>query len=68
MTSESLIWISAPHFTAGLIMIDDRVRVAAPILAYMRPWGAKRILRYCKTQGWKVHTTLIAKQADLFGS
>jgi hypothetical protein len=66
MTSETLIWISAPHFTAGLILIDDRVRVAAPCLSYMRPWHTKRILRYCKDQGWEVHTTLIAKQTDLF--
>lgn len=44
-----MIRVLAPHFTAGVI-VGQR---AAPILAFMRPWDADRIARYCHSKGWQ---------------
>jgi uncharacterized protein involved in copper resistance len=50
-----MLWrIVAPHFVAGLIVENGRVREAAPILGWTqnRSWGA--IKRQMRAKGWHV--------------
>lgn len=43
-------------FTAGIVLWDDRVVEAAPIVGYMkkRRWTRDEVRRYCAEKGWKV--------------
>ena len=52
MPPETLWQITAPHFCAGLVVVDGRVTVAAPILKWSigRDWPWVR--DYCKRKGW----------------
>jgi len=52
-----LLYILAPHFTAGLELRDGRAADAAPILSYMDGWSYIKILNYCRRKGWKVSET-----------
>jgi hypothetical protein len=47
---------SRPRFTAGIVLWDDRVIEAAPILHYMKKqkWTRDMVRRYCVQKGWKV--------------
>ena len=54
MKGEVLAFIDAPHFFAGIVLIDDRVREAADIVRYMRGWSRDRVRDYCKLKGWRV--------------
>lgn len=47
------IRIVAPHFVAGVVLLDDCVVRAAPILKYMMGWSRCRIELYCERKGWK---------------
>lgn len=47
-----LFQITAPHFTAGIVIIDGIVSDAAPIVGYMRGWNAARAMNYCQRKGW----------------
>ncbi len=53
---EILASISAPHFTAGIVLWDDKVIEAAPIVHYMKKgkWTRDRVREYCKTKKWKI--------------
>ena len=53
---EILAQVQAPGFAAGIVLWDDKVVEAAPILRYMRKgvWSRKRVREYCKDRGWKV--------------
>jgi hypothetical protein len=51
---EILAQIHAPHFVAGLVLCDDRVTKAAPILHYMRGWPRDRVRSYCQEKNWDV--------------
>lgn len=51
---EILAVITAPHFTAGIVLWDDEVVVTANILRYMQRWPRKRVREYCAKRGWKV--------------
>jgi len=44
------------HVTAGIVLQDDKVVEAAPIVAYMKhgKWSRARVRAYCVTKGWKV--------------
>ena len=53
MTGDRTIWIDAPHFYAGVIVNGDIVRLAAPIIAYMRLWNTARVEAYCASKQWK---------------
>lgn len=53
-TRETLAQIAAPHFTAGLVLVDDVVTVAAPILRYMIGWNADTVRSYVRNRGWKI--------------
>jgi hypothetical protein len=51
---ETLAAIDAPHFYAGIVLLDDAVTEAAPIVKYMRKWDRKRVREYCQGKGWTV--------------
>lgn len=52
----TLICINSPHFCAAVIVENDRVVRAAPILGYMRAksWSEQQVLDYCKNKKWEV--------------
>lgn len=52
MDGDRTIRIEAPHFVAGLIVNGDIVRMAAPILHYMRLWNTARVEAYCAAKQW----------------
>ncbi len=54
LITEVLAQIRAPHFTAGVVLWDDKVIEAAPIIRYMRKWSRDRVRDYCKSKDWKV--------------
>ena len=51
------ITATAPRkFTAGIVLWDDRVVEAAPIVYFMKrdKWTRQRVRNYCAEKGWKV--------------
>lgn len=46
--------IVAPHFVAGIELMDDCVYNAAPIVSYMIGWDRDRVRAYCRLKGWKI--------------
>ena len=54
--SETLMLIQAPHFAAGLVVVDWRVAEAAPILRYMLGWSRSRVEGYCAGKRWHLST------------
>lgn len=52
--SELLAQIKATHFTAGIVMTDDVVIEAAPIIKYMRGWTRAAVRNYCNKKRWKI--------------
>lgn len=56
---ETLAQVSsttAPKFTAGIVLWDDVVVEAAPILIYMKRqrWSRTRVHDYCRKRGWQI--------------
>lgn len=53
---ETLATIDAPHFYAGIVLQNDKVIEAAPIVGYMKKqrWSRDRVRAYCKDKGWTV--------------
>jgi hypothetical protein len=56
---EILAQIRAPKpkaFTAGIVLWDDVVVEAAPIVGYMKrqKWTRDRVRDFCATSGWEV--------------
>lgn len=51
---ETLAQITAPHFTAGIVLQDDRVTEAADIVRYMKRWSRDRVRNYCAGKGWRI--------------
>jgi hypothetical protein len=59
---ETLAQIEAPLFNplggfcAGIVLWDDRVIEAAPIVKYMakQRWTRDRVRDYCRQRGWRV--------------
>lgn len=45
-----------PKFTAGIVLWDDVVVEAAPIVGYMKrqKWTRDRVRTYCNQRGWTV--------------
>jgi hypothetical protein len=41
-------------FTAGIVLWDDAVVEAAPIVRYMKRWRRSRVREYCMTAGWRI--------------
>jgi hypothetical protein len=48
------IRITALHFCAGVVLHNDVVVRAAPILKYMRGWKRDRVVRYAQLKGWMI--------------
>lgn len=46
--------IVAPHFTAGVDLVDDVVLLTAPILKHMMGWTYQRVVNYCQLKQWTV--------------
>jgi hypothetical protein len=48
----SLVRVEAPHFVAGVEVVDGHVTRAAPILCYMLRWPHGRVFSYAARKGW----------------
>lgn len=48
-----MIRIVAPHFVAGVTLLENTVFRTAPILSYMFGWHKDRVFDYCKKKGWE---------------
>jgi hypothetical protein len=46
--------VLGPNFTAGLVVRDERVVRAAPILSYMIGWPVERVVALTRRRGWTV--------------
>jgi hypothetical protein len=51
---ETLAVIDAPHFNCGIVLWDDKVVEAAPIVRYMKGWSRSRVRDYVKGKGWTI--------------
>ena len=56
---EILAQIEAPKpraFNAGVVLWDDKVVEAAPIIIYMKhgKWSRIRVRDWCRKKGWKI--------------
>lgn len=49
-----LIRITAAHFVAGVVLQDDVVEKAAPIVKYMLRWNYWRVFSYCEEKRWEL--------------
>ena len=58
---ETLVRITAPHFTAGIVVKADVVIVVPPILKYMRSWSSNRVRSYVRDRGW---TATVVKEPN----
>ncbi len=47
-----LIQITAPYFCAGLMINNERVLYAAPIIHYMVGWSVDSVIDYCLVRHW----------------
>ena len=47
---------ASPKFTAGIVLWDDVVIEAAPIVGYMKKqkWSRTRVRDYCRKKGWSI--------------
>lgn len=48
-----LVQVDAPHFCAGIILEDDVVVRAAPILKWAVGWQRNDLRRYFERKQWK---------------
>src|SRR5690348_17203699 len=48
------VQVDAGVFCGGLVIVNNRVVKAAPILGNMLGWQAENALSYCKFKGWKL--------------
>lgn len=51
--TETLIAIDAPHFYAGIVAENGRVKEAADIVKYMKGWTGQQVADYCAQKGWR---------------
>jgi len=49
---EKTYQIRARHLCAGIVVADNTVIDAAPILGYMKGWSMEDVITYCKKKGW----------------
>lgn len=61
--AQILVRIVAPHFVAGLIVLDDRAIRVAPILHYMLGWPRHQIRAYVAKRGW--HANILHNSTKL---
>lgn len=50
--SGLLVRVSAPHFVAGIVVEDERVVRAAPILRWSIGWHRDALRNYFRKKGW----------------
>jgi len=50
---EKILAIDAPHFYAGLTVVNGQVTYSAPILSYMKGWRENTVHAYCKRKKWR---------------
>lgn len=55
-TTETLVHIDAPHFRAGVVVVNGRVVRSADILAWMTGRSASYLRAYCRRKGWRAFT------------
>jgi hypothetical protein len=53
MMLRYLLRISAFHFCADIVLLDNKVVEAEPVVGYMRGWSRKHVDDYCRQRGWK---------------
>ena len=66
---EILATIEAPGpkgFNAGVVLWDDRVIEAAPIVGYMKRkrWTRDQVRDYCEKKGWTVSVVYRMERAN----
>ena len=54
LMSVAIYQITAPYFTAGLVVCDGKVKDAAPIIRYMIGWTKEKMAGYAQRHFWKV--------------
>lgn len=52
--TANIVWVRAPHFTAGLVIEGDRIIEAAPILRWTLPKTWRYVQRYFSGKGYEV--------------
>lgn len=54
------------HVTAGIVLQNDVVVEAAPIVSYMKrgKWSRARVRAYCVEKGWKVSVVHQSERAS----
>ena len=69
---ETLAFIEGTHrkggyFNAGIVLFDDVVVEAAPIVGYMArdKWSRDHVREHCKTEGWKVSVIWQNERRDI---
>lgn len=51
-SERRLIQISSGYFCAGVVIENDLVIEAAPIVMYMKGWSHERVISYCRRKHW----------------
>jgi hypothetical protein len=56
MMIEILAQIRGDNFEAGIVLRNDKVIEAAPIVAYMKrgKWTRQQVRDYCKKRRWEI--------------
>jgi hypothetical protein len=49
-----LIAVDAPHFYAGILFMNDKIFLAAPILRWAEGRTLQSFVDYCKRKKWKL--------------
>jgi hypothetical protein len=50
---EVFVRVVTPYFVAGIVLVDNRVAEAAPILSWMIGKSGDWVRSYCLKKGWK---------------
>jgi hypothetical protein len=51
---ENIYSIDAPHFNAGVVSLNGKIILAAPIVRYMMGWEIEKVKEYCEKKRWKI--------------
>lgn len=67
MTIEILAGITGDKFYAGIVLWDDVVIEAAPIVGYMKKqrWTRAQVRQYCEKKGWQVEVITRNERRDV---
>ena len=56
---KTLLYISAPHFTAGAVYQDGECIEAAPIIKWVQSSTREAVFSYLNKKGWKYQETTL---------